>query len=326
MRIPVAALAAFVLVLGAARPAVAQDNSATVEALFNEGKRLAAAGNLAEACPKFLASYNLDPRTGTLLNLADCYEKNGQLASAWARFVEVRTLAQRANQPERAEYARQHADALLPKLSKLTISVQHPAPDLQVKRDGTPVAAATFGVAVPVDAGDHVVEASAPGKTPWKSTAHVAADAATASIEVPALTDAPQASAPAAGAPVDVPPGADEHHGLSGRKIGAVVLASAGVVSIGVGSVFGVMALGKKSDSSQYCDVGGNANDCYPPGAALRHDGVVDATVSSVLIGAGAAMAIGGVLLWLWPSSSAASAPPAAISFDGRSVRLGGTF
>jgi thioredoxin-like negative regulator of GroEL len=66
----------------------AQDNSAAVEGLFAEGKKLAAEGKLAEACPKFLASYNLENRSGALLNLADCYEKTGQLATAWARFLD----------------------------------------------------------------------------------------------------------------------------------------------------------------------------------------------------------------------------------------------
>src|ERR1700692_1403813 len=95
-----------------------QDNSAAVEALFTEGKRLEGEGRFAQACPKFLASYNLEHRVGTLLNLADCYEKNGQLASAWARFVEARTLAQRAGQNEGADYAQHHPRPLNPKLAR----------------------------------------------------------------------------------------------------------------------------------------------------------------------------------------------------------------
>src|SRR5262245_1002113 len=68
----VALLAVAFDILGATCPCFAQDTSAVVESLFNEGKRLAAAGSYSEACPKFLASYNLEHRTGTLLNLADC--------------------------------------------------------------------------------------------------------------------------------------------------------------------------------------------------------------------------------------------------------------
>ena len=297
-----AAVSLLVLSFGAARPVFAQDNSATVEALFSEGRRLASEGKLAEACPKFLASYNLERRVGTLMNLADCYEKSGQPASAWARFVEVRTAADRAGQPERADYARQHAEALLPKLPKLTITVAHPVPGLQVIRDGAAVDAAVLEVAVPVDPGDHVVEASAPGKVHWSGTAHVGGEAAAASVEIPELADvAPAAPAIAVPGPppVGAPPGADAPRGLSGRAIGGIALAGAGVVAIGVGSVFGVMAIGKKNDSASSCEVGGVANQCYPDGASARHDAVVDANIASVLVGAGAAMAVGGAVLWL---------------------------
>jgi hypothetical protein len=278
--------------------AFADDNAAAVESLFNEGKRLTAAGKFAEACPKFLASYNLEHRTGTLLNLADCYEKNGQLASAWARFVEVSTLAQRAGQAERAEYAKEHAAALQPKLSMLTIVVAQPERDLSVKRDGAVIDAAIYGTAVAVDAGDHAIEATAPGKEPWKGTAHVGGDAAKVSIEVPALRDAPAAAPAVTEPPREAPPA------LPPRRIAAIGVAAAGVLAIGVGSVFGVMAMGKKSDSDPSCNVNGNPNACYPAGAPARHDAAVDATISTVLFAAGGALVAGGIVLWLWPSRS----------------------
>ena len=70
-----------------ASPAFAQSgsNKAAAEALFSEGRSLASAGKCDEAIPKFQASQKLDPGIGTLLNLADCYEKVGRTASAWGR-------------------------------------------------------------------------------------------------------------------------------------------------------------------------------------------------------------------------------------------------
>src|SRR5580704_11583509 len=186
----------------AAMPACAQessaDNSATVETLFGAGKALVAQGKFAEACPKFLASYNLEHRIGTLLNLADCYEKNQQLASAWARYIEASTLAQRASQAERATFATSHAKALEPTLSKLTISVPSaapgatPVPGLVVQRDGVAVDPGAYGVEVAVDGGTHTIEASAPGKKTWSSQVVVASASDAKTVGVPALEDGPR--------------------------------------------------------------------------------------------------------------------------------------
>lgn len=309
-----AACVAVTLAAAAAPPARAQDNSAEVEALFNDGKKLEQEGNYAAACPKFLASFNLDHRTGTLLNLADCYEKTGMFASAWARFVEARTAALRAGQNDRADFAKQHADALEAKLSKLTVLVPHPVSGIRVTRDGTLVDAAAIGVAVPVDPGDHVVEASAPGKNAWKGTVHVGDVSDAKAIEVPELTDAPQ-EAPVA-------PVVAEKGGLSGGRIAGIATAGAGVVSLGIGAVFGVIALGKESDSNKDCNVNGVANDCYPAGATLRRDAVNDGNLSSIFLGVGGALVIGGVVLWLTTSPS----HPASVAFDGRGVRFSGAF
>jgi hypothetical protein len=311
------------LLVGAAllAPAMAfaqsADNSAAVEALFTEGKRLEGEGRFAQACPKFLASYNLEHRVGTLLNLADCYEKSAQLASAWARFVEARTLALRGSQPERAQYAGDHAAALAPKLSKLTIAVTNPAPGLVVKVDGQPVDAAAFGVAVPMDAGKHILEATAPDHVAFTGEITVGGNAEQKTTTVPELAAAPKV------APLPETPRVEESHRLGGRKIAALAIAGAGVVSIGIGALFGATALGKNSDSSPYCDVGGVKNNCWGPGVGDRNDAVRDATLSTVFLGAGAAVVVGGAVLFFTAPSSA---PSASVGFDGRMVRLTGSF
>jgi hypothetical protein len=305
---------------GAPRTARADDNSAVVEQLFADGKKLMAAGKVAEACPKFLASYNLEHRVGTLLNLADCYEQNKQFATAWARFIEARTLATRSNQPERADYANKHAALLEPRRSMLAVVADASLPGLVVRLDGALVDPAVYGVPVPVDGGRHTIEATATGKTAANGSVIVAPEAEQKTYTLPQLVDAPVAAlastAPVAGAP------ASSGH-LTTRAIAGLTVAGVGVVMVGIGAYFGVAALGKKSDSGPYCGSDGQANDCFGAGVGLRNDAVSDATVSSVLVGVGAAAIVGGGIVWLTAPSSKA---PTTLGFDGHMLRLGGSF
>src|SRR4051812_25793931 len=62
---------------------------AEAQVLFTEGRRLVTEGRYAEACAKLAESQRLDPSAGAQLNLADCYERSGQTASAWTVFREA---------------------------------------------------------------------------------------------------------------------------------------------------------------------------------------------------------------------------------------------
>jgi hypothetical protein len=296
----------------------AEDNSAALEALFAEGKRLMNEGKYAEACPKLLASYRLDEkRAGTLLNLADCYEKNGQLASAWARFVEARTLAARNNQVERVAFATEHATALEPRLSRLTISVTESVPGLQVRRDGVLVDAGALGVAVPVDGGAHTIDAVAPGKRAFRAEVPIGASADVRTFRVPPLEEDARARTS------EAPPPRTELAASSTRPLLELGLLGVGVAGVGVGAYFGVAALGKRSDSAPYCgQAGRGANDCTAPGVALRSDAVRDGTLSTVFVGLGVAALAGAAVLWL---TSPSSSTQVRAAFDGRRLVLEGS-
>ena len=146
--------------------------------LFHEGKDLLKAGKLAEACDAFARSQELLPRVGTLLNLGDCREKQGQTATAWAVFLEAKVLASRSRDksdalmPAKLAEATKRAAALQLELAYVTLTI---APDrrvegLVIKRNGTVVDPATWNTPVPLDPGDYVIEASAPKHQPWSIT------------------------------------------------------------------------------------------------------------------------------------------------------------
>src|SRR5687768_960846 len=114
---------AFLACLFPARVALAQNDTIAAEALFQQGRALLDAGKVREACPKLAESHRLDPATGTLIALALCHEAEGKLASAWAEFSDAEGRARAEGAKDREAVAHEHATALFPRLSALTIEV-----------------------------------------------------------------------------------------------------------------------------------------------------------------------------------------------------------
>lgn len=296
------------LLFSAAAHAQSASDKAAAESLFDEGKKLVESGKVAEACPKFAESLRLDSGIGTMLYLADCYERAGQTASAWAQFREAAAAARREGDA-REKIARKRATRLEPKLSKLSIHVSSPIPGLEVRRDGELVSQTLWDSAVPVDPGKHAVTASAPGKKPWEGSVEVASDGASASAEVPALEDAPASAVerPAAGPPsssvtppMDQAPPSTKKGAQTQRYIG-IGVAGAGVIGIGLGSFFGLKAKSTLDDSNNHCR---SDNHCDAEGVQGRDDAHSQATISTIaFIAGGAALAGGAVLYFTAPKS-----------------------
>ena len=134
------------------------------EQLFQDGKQLLKDGNVDAACTKFQQSREVEAKVGTLLNLADCRERQGKLATAWAVFLEAKALAALQKDP-RGAFAAQRAAAIEGKRAFLVITVpaDHRVPGLVVTRNGTAVAAATWDQELPIDPGSYVIEVKASG-------------------------------------------------------------------------------------------------------------------------------------------------------------------
>jgi serine/threonine-protein kinase len=91
----------------------------------------------------------------------------------------------------------------------------------------------------------------------------------------------------------------------SGQKTAALAVGGAGVIGLALGTIFGVKAIGKKSDADAACQP--NApNQCDAIGVALRHEEKSAGTISTISLVAGGVALAGGVVLFLTaPSSSA---------------------
>ena len=315
-------LAAALTIAGTATTARAQSSGdqAAAEALFKQGRDLMASGHLAEACPKLAESQRLDPGTGTLLNLATCYERNGQIASAWVTYKEAASAAQNVDQGERVQLARRKAAELEPKLSMLTIVVPAAAdrPDLQIRRDGQIIGRPGWGVPIPVDPGVHTVEATAAGRKPGPAQASVEGAAAQASVEVPALAEAPVEGALAA--PATPPPPAPEspapsapppeHHASAQRTIG-LVTGGVGIAGLIVGATFGFIAQADNSDAKKSCPTD---STCNPDGLASSNSALHAATASTVAFIAGGALTAAGLVLYFTAPTDAARSARVGLS------------
>jgi hypothetical protein len=217
------------------------EKAAAAQALFDEAMRLIKAGQAAEACPKLEESQRLDAGMATQFRLAECYEKVGKVASAWASFVAVADSAAVARLPDRESAARKRVEALAPRVPHLTLTVSAAmasSEGLEVLRDGVAVARPLWGVPVPIDPGEHVVTARAPGKKPWEGRV-TAAEGAVVALAVVPLEDLPPTSL----APLPPPPAPRR------SLVPVIVLGVAAAAGVGVGAGLFVVHSGQANDA-----------------------------------------------------------------------------
>ncbi len=317
------AVLAFVLLSGHAEGAPSEEGEdhaaqrAAAEVLFDEGKRLMEAARYAEACPKFAESQRLDAGVGTLLNLADCLEKIGRTASAWAEFRAAAYAAREKGQIEREEVARERAAALEPRLARLVISApgHENAQELEIRKDGEILGRVLWGTAVPVDPGKHLVEARAPGKRPYRVEVDVPEGEATrVTTAIPELTDAV--------APVRVPVPVPNSR-ASGHRIAGVALGGAGIVSVIAGSILGAQAIARNDASSSHCIEG---NLCDATGVSLRNEARARGDGSTALIVVGGLAAVGGVVVYVAAPESTTTRVGVGAVGSGAGFVVGGVF
>ena len=181
---------------------------------------------------------------------------------------------------------------------------------LEVLRDGLPVAQEELGLAVPVDAGDHVVVASLQGGSTRRTLiAHVGARNPNAEVTIDSLEGTAESSGATSG---DEPPEPAQESAVSAekpvaapktapgdgrmiRRWAGLGLGALGVVGIGTGAVFGLVAKAKLDESNNGpCTA---TDHCFANGLAIRKDAEDAALVSTItFVGGAVALAAGAVL------------------------------
>jgi hypothetical protein len=288
------------------------------QALFDQGRAQMARGEYAEACPKLEESQRLSPAAGTAFNLAECWTHTGRLASAWSLFRDVEAEAQLAQQPARAQVARRHADALAARLPHMTIRVQSPPDEIEVRRDGILVGRAQWDTDVPVDIGPHAVTAAAPGRKRWRGAVRVEAEAQAVTVVVPEL--APEASTPAvAAAPPPLLPPPPRPRDVAPAPAPAPASSRTAAVVVGGGGLALLAAAGVTiavATSSYHAAGPCTGTVCFTDAAVRQRDHArtLGDVASGLAIAGGVALA-GGVVLWLAGGHGGAAAAERRTSF-----------
>jgi hypothetical protein len=321
------AVPSMLLAFAASSTARAQSDVAAAEAIFEAGRAAMEKGDFASACPRFRESERLDPAPGTLLNLADCEEKLGHLARAWEAWREA--LATLPADDARRPAAKSRERAVESRVPRLTLTRAPGAPEGTVaRRDDVEIHAASFDVPLPVDPGEHTIVVSAPGRDAKQTvitlkegeqrTLVVEPGPPTTSTPTPIPTPTPTPTPTSTSTPTPT------SSPFPWRPIGFLT-GAVGLAGIGVGSAFGIAAIGDKSTVDANCF---GAKGCKQPGADAASAGRTSAILSDVGFAAGGVLVAAGVLLVLThPPQRAAFVLPAPVVFArGGGVVLEGAF
>jgi len=303
-----------------ARTAAAQGaGAAAATALFQEGRDAAKRGDYTTACLKMAESLRLDPATGTLLNLADCKEHLGHVASAWELFQQAADKL--PPDDKRRAMVKQRIAALDARLPRLSVSLAPGTPpDAQVTRDGIALGAGSLGTALPVDPGPHVIVARAPGRAERRYPIE-AAEGRTERVVVELVAAPPEGSSAAEAGPAPSP-------GLGPIRIAGIAIGGAGLVLIGAAVGTGAVLPSKQHTVDQNCGaaVGLPADHCNAAGFDAAQSGKTLATANTATWIAGGLAAAAGVALVVVGSVGRKSGGDVRVGVGPGFVSLGGRF
>lgn len=301
------ALATGLMPTGYVATAQAQTSEAFAESLYQDGKRYLQAEDYGHACPKLAQSYKIDPAGGTALLLAICYEQQGKLASAWARYNDALALAKRDAREDRERRAREGLETVEPKLSYIRLTLDpssYGIVGLTLSIDGTELPAIS-DTRLPIDPGIHQIIIRAPNHEDWKTELNVGGPADVKDVWVPALRSETRVSTTPLSSVRSTAPlpitenSARATDGVSHAEArrSAYVIGSAGIAAVGVGAYFGIRAIKLNHDANQLCPT----NQCRDAqvGAINKVDQArSSARAADILIGVGSAAVVSAALLW----------------------------
>jgi hypothetical protein len=306
--------------------------------LFIEAKQQQKNGQMKVSCETLQRSLSFNPTIGTLLNLGMCHRELDNLVTAHDYYRRAEVLATLNGDRGRQEAAHDEAALLAPHRATLWLRIPNAESDeLEVRIDDIPQPREVWSKPIFIDAGDHTVSIRASEHAPFERRVHIE-NGIRQELVIPDLQRQPSAplvaAEPAPHPSTMVSPEVLALHQSRQRqqetwgamRIAAFGVGGAGIVSIGVGLLFGQLAKNTNDDSETLCN---KTNRCTDQGVMLRETAFAHATRSTVLSVAGGVALASGVALWLLaPAPDVAPGPTLALSLSGQALgpELRGTY
>ncbi len=326
----------------AAEPSVA--DRASAKDFLREGKDLRDAGDHLGARKKFEAAYALVPTPITGYLLAREQVATGQLLEAREVLDAIDRMPVKSTETVDGRQARADAASLLsevlPKIPVIEVRLKGlgagASASVQVDGELVPLVAAQQGVRV--NPGKHVVTAKVDALERTQTIEAKEGQRAIAELDVtvvvappakpaeppkpPQPTVTPPRPEPVKAAPAPAAPIADAGGGAT-KWIGIAGL-GVGVVTMGVSGLMGLSAKSTYNDAtSQHCPTG----PCDPQGLQGISDARSRAGAATIVLGVGAAIAVGGAVLWLTaPSGGEAKTGVTSVGVGAGGLVVGGRF
>jgi serine/threonine-protein kinase len=267
----------------------------------------------------------MDPAAGTELNLADCYERAGQLASAWATFKAGGADARRSGRPQWVVIADKHAESLEPLVPRLvvTLAPQETPEGVAIEIDGESIAPDALGSRIPLDPGGHRLVAKANGRIPFELSVSLR-PGSTETVEVPLLAPLPPPTLEGARPPTTAPTETTATTTTTDwKRVAGITVAGAGVLGLGLGTYFGLDAMVKNAKAAGECPT----SKCTSQDPVdLTNEAKSSRTKAIIAFSAGGALCVAGAALLVLSARPVRVTPTALIERDGFRVGVHGSF
>ena len=307
----------------AAQPSAADLESA--RELFKEARELRQKGDLRGALERFKAAHQYGQTPVTGLELGRTHMDLGELLEARETLLGVARIKVAADETEKSVGARAEAaelaEKLRPRIPTVVVKVTNlgPGAQPQIQIDGAALPVVSGGAIRKVDPGMHAVVVKVGAREEKREVAVAEGETKEVSLDLGGATGGPAGGTEGS---------ASSSAATGGPSISPIVWAGLGLgaAGLGVGTVTGILALGKASEVDRACE----GTRCPPSAKDTVDGGRSLATVSTVgfavgVVGVGVA-AVG----WFVLSSKGTTTPKSGlrvapvVAHDG--VGLAGTF